>query len=327
MNLIIRVLLIAVLGVACALASVRAGSAQTTRVVEGRVVNPDGVGIPNATVALEGIGFRLTDDDGDFRFGAVSPRAYTLHVEGLGYQAVSLNLVVEDDVTTTVTLQVSPLLLDSLVVDSRSIDIEVRVWDPVKDLPVQSAEVVSDQADPTRTSWGGRFKIRVADGVPVRIQVRAFRYLPLDTLVVPEEGTEYRFELVTDPVVARMLEMEIVRLDDRMGGRRAVGMGPFNRDDLARWSGASLFDLLRARFPNRGRRLQCIVLDERDVGAPMVVPTLKTTFADQVDRIEFLFRGAMLRVYTKDFMRKMIGGGIELRRPTYVDIVKPVYCH
>jgi len=90
-----------------------------------------------------------------------------------------------------------------------------------------------------------------------------------------------------------MIEHELARLDDRAGGRRAIGMGPLNRDDLLRWSGATLLDILRARFPIRGRRVRCVVLDERDVGISMLGPTLQTTLANDVERIEFLFRGAM----------------------------------
>lgn len=300
--------------------------AQSTMVVEGRVTDPSGTGIPNATVALEGVGFRLSDDDGTFQFGVVPPRTYTLRVEGLGYEPVAMSIEVDRDLRLNVALNVSPLLLDSIVVESRTIQIEGRVWDPVQDLPVPAADVVSNQADPTRTSWGGRFKIKVGEGVSVRLVVRAFRYLQLDTLVVPERGMEYRFELEADPMVERMIEVEIARLDERAGGRRAIGMGPLNRDDLVRWSGATLRDLLRARFPARGGRIRCVILDEKDVGGPMLLPTLETTFADDVERIEFLFRGAMLRIYTRGFMRKMIGGGLSLRRPVYSDMTRPPLC-
>ena len=300
--------------------------AQTTYTLEGRVIEASGDGIQNATVALDGIGFRLTDEEGAFRFAGVPPRSYTVRVEALGYEPVTQTVDLEDDRTLTIEMEVSPFELDSIVVESHVIEIEGRVWDPVQDEPVASAEIVSNQADPTRTSWGGRFELRVAEGVPLALRVRAFRFLPLDTLFVPEEDGRYRLELAIDPVVARMLEQEIVRLDDRAGGRRAVGMGPFNRDELRRWRGATLADLMKFSFPIRSRRLQCIVFNERDVGMEMVGPTLSTTFLDDIERVEFLFRGAMMRVYTKEFMRTMVGGGLELRRPVYVDISRRPFC-
>jgi len=293
--------------------------AQNTAVVEGRVLNPTGAGIPNATVSLDGIGFRLTDDRGGFRFGSVPLRTYTLRVEGFGYEGMTLTADVEEDVDLDIRLEVAPFVLDSMVVEARVIEIEGRVWDPVQDIPVAAADIVSNQADPTQTSWGGRFTIRVAEGVPVRFTIRAFRYLPLDTLMVPAVDGENRFELEEDPLATRMIEVEIARMDERAGGLRAVTMPPLNRDELQRWRGATLRDILKSRFPDRRRRLKCVIVNEQDVGGPMLGPTLDTTFADEVERIEFLFRGGMMRVYTKEFMRTMLGSGIELRRPVFVE--------
>lgn len=321
-----RLLLVATLGVSGVLVIATPSASQTTVVVEGRVVDPSGAGIANATVALDGIGFRLTDEDGAFRFGAVPPRSYTARVEGLGYESLAMVIEADRDLVLDIALSVAPLLLDSIVVESRTVEIEGRVWDPVRDAPVASAAIVSNQADPTRTSWGGRFKIKVGDGVPVRVIIRAFRYMPLDTVFVPRGDHTYHFDLEADPLIARMIDIEIARLDERAGGRRAVAMNPLNREDLERWRGATLLDVLKARFPSRWRRVRCVILNERDVGRPMLRPTLQITLADEVERMEFLFGGAMLRVYTKEFMRKMIGGGLELRRPVYSDMARPPLC-
>ncbi len=309
----------------CMLALPRSGSAQAF-VVDGRVVERGGAGIANATVALGGHGFRLTSADGAFRFEGVDARQYVLRVEAFGYQTETRELDVDGDVSLLLELEISPLPLDSVVVESRTVELEGRVWDPVHDVPVAEAEVVTDQVDPARTSWGGAFKLRVAEGLPVRIGIRAFRYLPLDTLLVPAEGSRHRFALMADPLTERMIEVEIARLDDRAGGRRAMGMGPFNQEELRRWSGATLLEFLKTRFPFRGRRVQCIVLDERNVGHTMIGPTLQTVLIGDVERIEFLFRGAMLRVYTREFMKRMLGGGIELRPPAYSDMADPPLC-
>jgi hypothetical protein len=34
----------------------------------------------------------------------------------------------------------------------------------------------------------------------------------------------------------------------------------------------------------------------------------------------------MLRINTREFMRTMLGGGIELAVPTYVDMARPPFC-
>lgn len=301
-------------------------AAQTTRVLEGQVLDAGGEAIAGATVALQGIGFRLTDDSGRFRFGAVPRRAYLLRVGSLGYEDFEVSVVIDDDdVSITVQLEISPLQLDSLVVETRTVDLDGRVWDPLEDLPVQRAEVLSDRADPTRTSWGGRFSIRAGENTPVRIQIRAFRYLPLDTLVVARRDERHEFEMRPDSLVLRMLEAEAARLAERMGGLRAVLMPALDRADLARWRGASLRELIKFRFPGRPGP-KCIVLDEQDVGEFMFDPTLDTVLADDVERVEFLFRGNMMRVYTTRFMRGMIGGGVPLRRPAYSDMADPPLC-
>jgi hypothetical protein len=36
--------------------------------------------------------------------------------------------------------------------------------------------------------------------------------------------------------------------------------------------------------------------------------------------VEFLFGGAVLRIYTRDFMKRMIAGQVELREATYVEV-------
>lgn len=310
-----------------ATAAPAAGFAQTVRSVEGQVQSQSGERIVGATVALEGVGFRITDQEGRFRFGAVTPRAYALRAEAIGYEPLTLALVVdEDDVTLTVALAVSPVQLDSLVVETRTIDVEGRVWDPTRDIPVPAADVISNQDDPTRTSWGGRFEVRAGQDTDVRLQIRAFRYLPIDTTIAATRDLRHEFRMQDDSLVLRMIDAEVARLGERMRPQRAVGMPAMDRADLIRWSGASVSDLLRARYPRRGRRVACVILDERDVGSSMVSPTLTTTLADEVERIEFLYGGGMLRIYTREFMRKMIGGGLPLVRPTMVLAFGPPLC-
>jgi hypothetical protein len=51
-----------------------------------------------------------------------------------------------------------------------------------------------------------------------------------------------------------------------------------------------------------------------------------TLFPGEVHRVESLFDGAMVRVYTRDFMRRMLSGAVELRRPVYVAMARPPLC-
>jgi hypothetical protein len=45
-----------------------------------------------------------------------------------------------------------------------------------------------------------------------------------------------------------------------------------------------------------------------------------------VERMEFLFGGAMLRIHTREFIRTMLGAGIDLRPPVFVDMASPPFC-
>ncbi len=123
-----------------------------------------------------------------------------------------------------------------------------------------------------------------------------------------------------------MIATEVERIEKRAGGRLAITMRPLDRDDLLSWDNATLLDVLRHEYPNRGRRVRCVLVDEELLLAGMAEGVLLTTLARDVERIEFLFDGAMLRVYTREFMRTMLGSGIELRRPTYVEWAEPPLC-
>lgn len=126
--------------------------------------------------------------------------------------------------------------------------------------------------------------------------------------------------------VERMIEAEIRRIEQRAGGRLAITMRPLNRDDLLRRRGYSLIQLLRNEYPLRAGRVRCIVLDEKVLTPAMADGMVRTMLAEDVERIEFLFRGHMLRIYTREFMRTMLGGGVELGMPIYVDMARPPFC-
>jgi len=72
--------------------------------------------------------------------------------------------------------------------------------------------------------------------------------------------------------------------------------------------------------------IRCIVLDEEPLTPQMADGVVRTMLAQDVERIEFLFRGNMLRIYTREFMRTMLGGAIELKKPLYVDMARPPLC-
>ena len=304
--------------------------AQTGVVVQGRVFEAGGTaGIQNVVVELEGHGAVLTSADGSFRFERVEPGGYTLRVIAFGYAAESRFLAVDGDTTLTIPLEVAPVLLDPLVVQARVIDIEGRVRDPVKDFLLVDADVLTNQGRATRTDSHGRFRLEdILEEVPLRVGVRAFGYLPVDTILLPDEDESYLFDLVPDSLVERMIEVQVVRLEERAAGRRAAIMRPMNRERLLRWAGHStLRDVLESEYRSYLGRIRCVFMDEEEINdGGRLLSVLGTTLPEEVERIEFLFRGAMLRIYTREFIQNMIARDIELRRPSYVSLGRLPFC-
>lgn len=303
------------------------GSAQSRFVVEGRVIEASGRGIENALVELEGSRRLLSSAGGFFRIQGVARGERTLRIEAFGYVGISRAVFVDGDTTLTVTLDIAPFAVDSLVVSPRRIDVEGRVrgFEGDRELRLANADVVTTQGQTTRTNARGGFKLTGWQGTPLQLEVRAFGYLPLDTILVPEEQRRYDLLLEPDPVVKRMIAAAVRRLEKRAHPHLAVTMRPLDREDLLRNKSLTLDQLLHYRY---GPRLQvaCVVLDERALTPEMGDGVLSTMLAEEAERIELLFRGRMLRIYTREFMRTLLGSGRKLVDPVYVSMAHPPFC-
>ncbi len=295
-------------------------------VVQGRVFEfGSTTGIWNARVELEGHGATLTSLVGTFRFDDVEPGEYTLQVDAFGYASDTRILTVDGPMTVLVPLEIAPLPLDSLAVELRTIDIEGRVRDPERDLLLMDAEILTNQVEGTLTDAHGRFTLDdVLEHVPIRVIVRPFGYLTVDTILVPDEDDErYLFEVEPDPWVEEMIEVQIGNLEERAAGIRAIGMPAMNRERLLRYAGThTLRDALEFEYGiPRLTRVACVFVDEEwitwadDPDRVSLRLFLETTLPEELERTEFLFRGGMLRIYTREFMQEMFDLELELRTP------------
>jgi hypothetical protein len=320
-----------VLGVLTALAGSMAGAATALAaqevVVDGWVVDAEGEGIPGAIVELGTAGAVLTDDEGAFRFEGVEAGTYRLQATAFGYEDYRETLDIRTDRTLTLTLAAAAFELDSLVVGAERVEVRGRLRDPVRDRDVPGADILTSQGHSLRSGAGGRFDFEAWENVPVRVVVLAFGYFAADTVFEPARGDErFVLELTEDPVVSAMLGAAIRRLDARAGGRRTITMPALERDEIARWRGAALDEVLRLEYPARARRVRCVVVDEWAMTPMQAEGFLTTTPAWEVERMEFLFDGAMLRIYTREFMKEMLSGGVNLAAPVYVEMAEPPFC-
>ena len=304
-------------------------------VVQGRVFQFGSTsGIANATVDLEGHGSTLTSAAGTFRFEDVDPGEYTLRVEALGYASESRVLVVGSATVgpVLVPLRIAPLPIDSLTVELRTIDIKGRVRDAARGLLLADAEILTNQVAGTQNDAHGSFKLEdVLEGVPLRVIVRPYGYLRVDTIFVPNEDENYVFEPVPDPWVENMIAEQIGKIEERSAGRARI-VPSMNREDVLRYASAGTFtlhDLLDTEYRYYMPRVVCTLIDEEQIlDSAQLGHILDTTLPQEVELIEFLFldRLLMLRIYTREFMQEMFDRSIELRAPTLAPLSRPPVC-
>ena len=89
---------------------------------------------------------------------------------------------------------------------------------------------------------------------------------------------------------------------------------------LVRYSGRyDLYETLVREYGYRLEGVECIVVDERQVPRSHGWASyLRSLRPEAVDRVDLLFSGAMLRIYTLDFIARTPPGLVWLRTPTYI---------
>jgi hypothetical protein len=252
-----------------------------------------------------------------------------LHVSGLGYAPVNQFLDVQGDIVIEVTLEIAPLRLDSLLVVAREIDFDGRIRDPVRDTPVMDALVLTDQGHEEWTNQRGHFDIDdVLEGVPLRMRVRAFGYLPVDTTLIPHDQDRHDFDLVGDTLVERLIAAQHARIVQRADDHLYEYRPAFDRNALSRYSpSSSVASIMEARYPlHILRGVYCVVLDEQHVRTEHERrAVLLDMFPQEIERMELLEftvgggRTFMLRIYTRAFFQELIARNQPLRTASIHD--------
>jgi hypothetical protein len=296
--------------------------AQTGSVVEGRVVDANaGAAVRNAIVDLASRGSTLTDEGGYFRFEDVPSGAYTLRVDAFGFAVETRAVDVVGDTSLVVLVRYQPLPLDAVVVESRLIDISGRVFDPARDMAVVDAEVFTNQVEGVITGPHGRFEVDdVRANVPLRVVVQALGYVTLDTVFVPDEDERYQLDLLPDPRVEALIEAQSLRLHDRDSPTGTAMLQPMSRERALEYAGNhTVATMLEWEYGRRINRVACTLVNEVQWLFDWKPSTLSQILPEDIQRIEFLFEGQMMRIYTREFMREMINRDVELRTPVFVE--------
>ena len=189
---------------------------------------------------------------------------------------------------------------------------------------VMDARVRSSQGHDEETGTHGRFDFDdVYAGVPLRIVVDAFGYLPLDTTVVPDDEGRHDFELRPDPIAEAMIAAQVERLEARAGDLLYTGRPALDRTLMAPFaSRTNLRQMLERRYPlDVLRRVGCVMLDERPIETrEEIVHMLEYMIPEELERVEILEfprmgPPTMLRIYTRPFFMRLIGSNEPLQEP------------
>jgi hypothetical protein len=286
--------------------------------LSGRVTDADNQqGIRNAVVSLEGYGFRLTEPTGEFQFDGVAAGDHVLTVEAFGYSTVALRVRLPAETPVTVALEPAALSLDSLLIESRTLDFDGRIRDPRLDYSVKDARVTTDQGHEEWSNAHGRFDLDdVREGVILRVSIRAFGYLPVDTAFVPDDDGHHDFDLVPDPLVAEMIEVQHRRLANRAGEFLYEYRPALTRDVLSQHMGTGTLEtIVESRYPPAVyRSIGCVLVDDEPIRHRWDRDwVIRNTIPEDLERIELLEvpgpgRSFALRVYTRQYFQVLIAG-------------------
>jgi hypothetical protein len=302
--LIGRVAALAVLAASTAFAQVR---------VSGRVVDETGTApVAGASVRVTGSDTTMTTGpSGTFAFGGLIPGKMVLTVSAVGRRFVSMPLELEADTVITVVMRPHVVALDPLVIRPGALNIKGTIVDSVTGDYLWFAQAGIYPGERWVNARNADFKFdKVAPG-PVTIVVEAAEYLPAVISFDARRDTAFRVKLVIDTVARRMIARQINRLDERAEAQpydiRAFTREDFDREraeSIGRFIGRQLF---RPQFTQREQMAQsasdaCVFYDDRRIPPQM----LQGILPELVERVEFYRRGAMIRVYSKRYVRSLI---------------------
>jgi hypothetical protein len=279
-------------------------------VLQGRVIDRgSGAGIVGAGLDLLGIAQSITGENGAFRFARVPSGRHTLEVEMLGYETRRVDLLLLNDTSLIIELDVAPVRLDTLTIRPRFISVRGRVTERATRRGLIDAEVLATPDRRTQTNAAGGYRVRrVPAGPPVSVLVRSLGFMPANADFVADRDTTIDFALDPDPVAQRMIGAQVARLVTRANAVPYMRMA-LSREELVRQSNWAVSDLLKSRLGPWMSRIQCVVID--DVLKPFGLQELETWLPDQLERLEIINRGVMIRAYSRDY----VGRRMQSRTP------------
>jgi hypothetical protein len=290
--------------------------------IRGRVLESgNNTPIVGAAVTFGAAPRVLTGIDGTFRLPAGRTQD-TLTVVAFGYRTLRVGVDLRADTAITMRMELDPVALDSLLVRARYVNVGVRLTDGTTDRPVTGEAVYATHGRSKRTNLDGRLKFdRVPTGSLLLIDVRAFAYEPVSQLLEVSEGdTTVHIALVPDTAVTRRIAEEAARLQKRSNSLPSWSR-IIEREDLLRMVPYTAAEAVKL-YAREGLSATCFTIDEARIhvepGLIGAASWLEAYMPEEIERIEVLRGGAVLRVYTRRFIERMVRGEVTLQPLTYI---------
>jgi hypothetical protein len=151
----------------------------------------------------------------------------------------------------------------------------------------------------------------------------------------PNRDTTVAVALEIDSLQQRLIKQQLQRLQTRMDN--AVGRAyAVSRDEMLQRENMTLWHALYHTGHGIVHRLppmrldtvpQCVFVDEREVRTPAfndqgrIIPGVSGAaqflFPEDVERVEFYAEGAMVRIYTRRYMARLVSGDVRLTTPSF----------
>lgn len=294
-------------------------AAQQTAQVTGRLVDrTSGLPVTAGNVRLDTGTPVNVDVNGTFRLqGTVG--LHTLFVRALGYAPWQrdITLRVGGD-TIVVDLTPRPFVLDTVRAESRTVRARTTIRDAASRILLADVEVTTNTGVVKSSGHTGLVTVDVPIGDTTYVMFNAFSYLPLIDSLFLERDTSFTVWLRPDPIAARMIDLQVAKLAERMQGKRFAGKSVLTRREVMSGSAPGMFTILeRESWMGRGRGA-CVLIDEvyQKPDFKDIRNVLEGILPDRVERVERVQLGSrriMIRIYTREFIRDMMSGRVALK--------------
>jgi hypothetical protein len=209
------------------------------------------------------------------------------------------------NLTIELRLERAPVSLPPII--PALVDVKGRVRDVVNDIPLVDGDVFTDRDRIDWTGSHGEFRLKgVLEGVPLNVSVRAFGYVPLDTVIVPAEDHEYFLPIQPDSVVEALIAEQVQRIEDRPGFQYRT----MDRDRIIRYAGRHTVEsMMQFEAGFYLPWVRAVVVDgKRWNMTDEPVRELAFLLPEQVQRVEIggSRRSRVIVIYTRDYIRRMI---------------------